>query len=421
MDYSLISRGLNLLNQKSHSLSQNLSKRIIFYKPLKIKYLPILFGLIWGLTACQNDACQDPAALDKLAQIKINLKVVRLEDELFALKSKAEIQKFLQKNALFARRFYRYAGIDSLQNADNQIAGKNIIQNKLQTDIKIAEEKKTELSNPKARLRQQKYDSVIVDAIFRMINTPEIKEKVLKQCQAQFKDISDIQAQFTEAFRHLKYYYGDFKTPTIYTTITGLGSFLGNDLFISEDAIVISLDFFLTKNQDTFRPPVDLMPDYIWQRYHRQAIVPNCVKYISNRYNQTDFNDKTVLAEMIYHGKAYQFTKMMLPCTPDSLLIGYTQAELANIKDEANRNFIWNHIIEKKVLFSNNHFVKQTYLEERPFVAEINRKCPGRIGQWLGWRIVQKYLQKNPDFALQSLMRKANAAEIFNNSGYQGD
>ncbi len=398
-----------------------LYKKINFYKTLKIKYLTILLGAILGLSACQNDACQDPAAADKLAQIKIDLKVVRLEDELFALKSKTEIQQFLQKNALFARRFYRYLGADSTQIADNQIDKKSEIKNQLQTDIKIAEEKKAEPTNPQARLRQQKYDSVVVDAIFRMINTPEIKDKVLAQCQAQFKDISDIQRQFTEAFRHIKYYYGDFKIPTIYTTITGLGSFLGNDLFISEDAIVISLDFFLQKSKDAFRPPVELMPDYIWQRYRREAIVANCVKYISNRYNQTDFADKTVLAEMIYHGKAYQFAKMMMPCTPDSLLIGYTTAEIANIKDEANRNFVWNHIIEKKVLFSNNHFVKQTYLEERPFVAEINRSCPGRIGQWLGWRIVQKYLQKNPDVNLPDLMRKANASEIFNASGYQGE
>jgi hypothetical protein len=388
---------------------------------LKIKYLTILLGAILGLTACQDTACQDPASSEKLAQIKIDLKVVRLESELFALKSKEEVKNFLQKNALFARRFYRYLGEDSTQVADNQEDKKIEIKNRLQTDLKIAEEKKSLPDNPQARLRQQKYDSVVVDAIFRMINTPEIKGKVLAQCAEQFKDFSAIQNQFTEAFRHIKYYYGDFKIPIIYTTITGLGSFLGNDLLISEDAIVISLDFFLKKNKDAFRPPVELMPDYIWQRYHREAIVPNCVKYISNRYNQTEFNDKTVLAEMIYHGKAYQFTKTMLPCAPDSLLIGYTRAELANIQDEANRNFIWNHIIEKKVLFSNNHFVKQTYLEERPFVAEINRSCPGRIGQWLGWRIVQKYLQKNPDFALQSLMRKANAPEIFNASGYQGD
>jgi hypothetical protein len=388
---------------------------------LKIKYLTILLGAILGLPACQNDSCQDPASSEKLAQIKLDLQIVRLETELFALKSKPEISNFLKKYPDFARRFYRFIGADSTQVTDNQIDKKTEIKNQLQSDIKIASEKKNKPENPQANLRQQKYDSVVVDAIFRMINTPEIKDKVLAQCQEQFKDISDLQIQFTEAFRHIKYYFSDFKPPKIYTTITGLGSFLGNDLLISEDVIVISLDFFLTKNKDTFRPPIELMPDYIWQRYHRGAIVPNCVKYISNRYNQTDFSDKTVLAEMIYHGKAYQFTKMMLPCTPDSLLIGYTQAELANIKDEANRNFIWNHIIEKKVLFSNNHFVKQTYLEERPFVAEINRKCPGRIGQWLGWRIVQKYLQKNPDFALQSLMRKANAAEIFNNSGYQGD
>jgi hypothetical protein len=137
----------------------------------------------------------------------------------------------------------------------------------------------------------------------------------------------------------------------------------------------------------------------------------------SSSFNKTDFEDQTALADMIYYGKAYQMTKQLLPCTPDSILTGYTAFETNDIDE--HEPVIWASILENKVLYEKNPFIKDKFLSERPKTLEIGENCPGRIGRWIGWRIIQKYVEENPDIALRELMLQNDAQKIFSESKYK--
>ena len=152
-----------------------------------------------------------------------------------------------------------------------------------------------------------------------------------------------------------------------------------------------------------------------------KLLCPVVLQYISNGYNKTDFSDKTAVAEMIYYGKAYEFTQKMMPCLPDSTLFGYTAADMRNLAEARNRDYIWSHMIEKQILFNTNQKTINEYLGESPYNVNMGKEVPGRIGRWLGWKIIQKYKAKNPDITFQQLMDNPNARDIFNKSGYKGD
>ena len=62
---------------------------------------------------------------------------------------------------------------------------------------------------------------------------------------------------------------------------------------------------------------------------------------------------------------------------------------------------------------------KKHYVEERPSIPEIGNKCPGRIGQWLGWKIVKAYMKNNPDVSLADLMAEKDAKKIFDHSRFK--
>jgi hypothetical protein len=119
---------------------------------------------------------------------------------------------------------------------------------------------------------------------------------------------------------------------------------------------------------------------------------------------------------MIYFGKAYYFSKQILPFTADSLLIGYSGDDLRNVKE--NQEVIWAHFIEKQLLYENSHFIKKKYMDERPKTLEIGNKCPGRIGEWVGWEIVKKYMAEQ-QVALPELMGTADAQQVFMQSRYK--
>jgi uncharacterized protein YjaZ len=56
---------------------------------------------------------------------------------------------------------------------------------------------------------------------------------------------------------------------------------------------------------------------------------------------------------------------------------------------------------------------------ERPATLEVGEKCPGRIGQWVGWEIVKSYMNSHEEVTLQELMQSNDAEKIFKESKYK--
>lgn len=314
------------------------------------------------LFSCKNDGCDGPDVSD----ISIHLKVNRLDEALFSLDSKEEIQAFLDNYPVYAKNFI---GIHNYP-----------------------------------------HDSVVVNELYRLVNDVHI-DTLYQETQEAFNNLSELKKEFENAFRHIKYYYPDFTPPVLYTVFSGLGT-IGRDLYVSDSVIMVSLEFFLGENA-SYRPQTY---DYILKRYKPEFVVPTCIMLYSNKYNMTNMEDKTLLADMIFYGKSYYFTRKVMPCLPDSVLIGYSDAQESLV--ENNTRVIWSHFVDNELLYETSDFVKPRYVDERPNTIEISNQVPGRIGRWLGWKIVQEYAEKK-DIPLPELMKENDAQKIFRQSKYK--
>jgi hypothetical protein len=235
-----------------------------------------------------------------------------------------------------------------------------------------------------------------------------------QQIQDQFGDMADLRTELAGAFSTIRKDFPDFQSPKVVTVVTG---FMGPDLVVTDRLIVIGLDYFAGQTSK-YRPQGPEYPQYILRRYAKDYLVPAIVFAISDKYNATNRTDQTMLADMVYYGKGYVFTKNMLPEVPDSLIIGYSDKQLTQTFNA--QDVVWAHFIDNQLLYQTNPAVKQRYLNERPFTAEIGQAAPGAIGRWLGWRIVGKYHDEHPGVGIAELMRNANARQIFEQSGYKG-
>lgn len=253
-------------------------------------------------------------------------------------------------------------------------------------------------------------DSVFVNEIYRKFTNPGI-DTLLRETKRVFGDLSELKAQFKDAFANIKYYYPDFQPPKVQTLISGMD----NDLFVSDSLIIVSLDFFLGPGAK-FRPK---MYDYLLRQYTKDNIVPSSLMIygISDRFNKGDEKDKTVLADMIAYGKAFYFAKHMLPCVPDSIFIWYTPEEINGAR--SNQDLIWARFIQDEVLFATSHMTKQKYLGDRPKTIEVGEKCPGRIAQWVGWQIVNSYSEAHAETPLPQIMAMPDAQKLFKESRYR--
>ncbi|HEX5168069.1 MAG TPA: gliding motility lipoprotein GldB [Cyclobacteriaceae bacterium] len=261
-------------------------------------------------------------------------------------------------------------------------------------------------------MRQKNYpnDSIFINSLFQRFTHPGF-DTLLTETRKVFGDLSQLKEEFRQAFSNIKYYYPDFVPPKVQTIITGLES----DLVITDTLIIVGLDYYLGK-EGKYRPR---LYDYLLTRYEPEDIVPSCLLIygISGRFNKTNLDDKTILADMIAYGKSFYFAKHMLPCVPDSTFIWYTSEEINGSKE--NERLIWARFIEDQILFSTSHITKQKFLGERPKTLEVGEKCPGRIAQWIGWRIVDKYMESHPEVTLPQLMEMTDAEKIFKESRYK--
>jgi hypothetical protein len=261
-------------------------------------------------------------------------------------------------------------------------------------------------------LRRAEYpnDSVFVNEMFKRFTNPGI-DTLLQEARRVFGDGSELESKFREAFANLRFYYPDFTPPKVRTLITGLDT----DLFVSDSLILISLDFFLGPDA-RYRPKTY---DYLMRRYDPEDIVPSCLLIfgISHRFNKTDLRDRSVLADMVAYGKSFYFAKRMIPCMPDSVLIWYTAEEIRGARE--NEDLIWARFIQDKVLFSTSTIDKKDYLGDRPATTQVGEKCPGRIGQWVGWEIVKEYMENHPEKSLSDLMNMDDAQALFKDSNYK--
>lgn len=298
-----------------------------------------------------------------------DITLVRLDQQLFSGKSPDSIRAFLNRNPAVAQLYF---------NA-------------------------TEAGN----------DTAVVRELTNRVTNPALNE-LNSQVQAEFGDMADLKRQLSEAFAAIKNDFPDFRAPTIATVVTG---FYGPDLVITDSLVVIGLDYFAGPKAK-FRPRGPEYPQYIVRRYQKEYIVPAIVFAISDKYNATDRTDQTVLADMVYYGKGYVFTKTMLPEVADSLIIGYSDKQLTETFNA--QDVVWAHFIDNQLLYQTNPAIKQRYLNERPFTAEIGQGCPGAIARWVGWRIVGRYHDERSSVSIADLMRNASARQIFEQSGYKG-
>ena len=256
--------------------------------------------------------------------------------------------------------------------------------------------------------------------LFALFQNPALKSFYKQSQEPEFYGGDLLEKELNAAFQKIHDQFPQTKVPKIRTVFSGFGG-LGSEfsvqhLYVTDTLIVVGLDFFMGK-KGKYSPPN--VYEYQMRRLEPKALVGQIILQYSAFFNQQNGEDHTLLSDMIWYGKGYVFTKKILPALPDSLLFGYTAKELA--ETNAFQSEVWEHFIDNSLLFKKEEYVKAKYVGERPKTPEIGPACPGSIGRWLGWRIVDLYTKQDSKISLPKLMANKEANKIFLASGYRGN
>jgi gliding motility-associated lipoprotein GldB len=280
-------------------------------------------------------------------------------------------------------------------------------------------------------LLAKKYGAFYRDFIAQMVGTPnltaiEVLENLYKgkayadlqhEVDSVYPKLNKVEEELTETFKYIRYYYPKVKTPRFISFLSGFAY----QIPIGENYMGIGLDMFLGKDSKFYPALVKSIPRYQSKRFEPSYIVPRVTEeFAKEELFKPNEEDQTLLSQMIYQGKILYFMDQVLPeSVGDTIKIGYSGRQLAWSKQfEGN---IWGVLLENDLLYQTDFRKIQVYITDGPFTAGLGDRSESapKLGVWLGWQIVNKYMAENPGITLQQLMDDNDAQKILTKSKYK--
>lgn len=239
---------------------------------------------------------------------------------------------------------------------------------------------------------------------------------VYDSLQPKYRNMDWLKDDLEEGFQHVKYYYPNYSVPGI---ITFIGTFDAPGVVLSPKYLGIGLQQFAGRNFSAYRDGQisQMYPEYISRRFDKEYIAANCMKaVVDDIYPDTTESGK-LIELMIEKGKQWFLLDRFLPDAHDSLKTGFTRRQTEWV--EENEGNIWGSIIQNTPdLYTMELERVQNYLGESPRTMDMPEQSPGNIGQWVGWRIVRKFAEKNPELTVQQVLATP-ANKIFQEAKYK--
>lgn len=336
-----------------------------FFSTLKVISVLVL------ISSCRS--CEKDPRIDiDISEIPYEVKIHRLDKDLFDKNSDSLLHEIPELSKKYGAFFYVYChDIINMQSAN---------------------------------------DTALAVGLKNFITNPDISE-IYKETQKIYPDLIFLEKDLTDAFKRYKHHFPDSNAPRVVADFSGFNY----AVFTHDSTLAIGLEFFLGEKSIYYE--MLAWPKYVVRNMNKASLPATAVKgWALNKFENKE-EQKTLLDNMIFNGKILYLLDALLPETHDSLIIAYKNVQLEWCK--TNEAFIWSHMLENKLLYSTDHTMLNKYTSEGPFTPGLPRESPARIGEFIGWMIVKKYMTENPQLTIEKLMAEKDAQKILAASKYK--
>ena len=227
-------------------------------------------------------------------------------------------------------------------------------------------------------------------------------KRLEKRISEKFPKLSERTQKMTDAFVKLKAHLPNAKFPR---EIVYINSSFQSSAFCTENEIAIGLERYLGAKTDVIAelPTQDFFP-WIKEKMDPQYLERDAVAAWIMTHLVDEKEGVNNIEAMIHWGKIIYLTEAAFPDMPKNWIIRYKESEY-NWAIENERAF-WDYLVDQKLLFGTSERTQANLLNDGPFTTGLPEKGPDRLGQFLGWRIIQSYMEQY-DVTLQELMAKS--------------
>jgi hypothetical protein len=229
--------------------------------------------------------------------------------------------------------------------------------------------------------------------------------------QLKFGDFKKQEEEIEKAFQHYAYYFPKRSIPTVFFFLGGF------------NYTVVALDTSIGIAPDQYLGPASEyyahLPAYI-RRKKDPSLLP--VDVLKGWLESEIMADSmalpvTLLDHIIQFGKVWSVAKRCFPEVSDSIISGFSQQQLEFCSE--HEFLIWNSLIQDQKLYIKDPRIISKFMNEAPFSPGMPAESPGKAAIWIGWRIVESFLERNPN-EFQHLFTAACAPEkLLQKSGFK--
>lgn len=326
-----------------------------------IKHIAPLFLFFIILISCDSN----PLDVD-VSDVDVNMNFHRFDKDLFNAKSVSELESVNKDFLTKGGELYEFYTIEMLR-----------VGSPLDDSIAVY------------------LNYFVQDSMMQMVND---------NIQTKFGDFKTEENQIVDMFKHLKYHIPQAMMPTDVITYN---STFANGVISTPTHIGLGLEMYLgMDNQIIEKLPypeyfkVKMSSEFLMADIAQSWLVGNVIE---------DQSGEDFLSNMLYFGKILYVVDAMAPGLDDHVKIRYTALEYEWA--ELSEYNIWQHIVEQEWIYSKDIKLIVRYFNEGPTTVGLD-ESPARIGQYLGWKIIKAYMEKNPDVTILDLIAENNQAKM---------
>ncbi len=130
--------------------------------------------------------------------------------------------------------------------------------------------------------------------------------------------------------------------------------------------------------------------------YLAEALVAQAYPY------QAEGSDATLMSHLLYQGALAKAKLAIVPRAEVRGVLEYNAEDFAWI--EENKDRLWAELVASGLLFDTSESTAARFVAPSPAVRDLPSIYPGRIGRYVGLKLVEDYLRNNPDATLSFLL-----------------
>ncbi|MFZ4457300.1 MAG: DUF2268 domain-containing putative Zn-dependent protease [Bacteroidales bacterium] len=226
--------------------------------------------------------------------------------------------------------------------------------------------------------------------------------------QEKFVNLEKEEQLLSDAMTHYKSWFPKEAIPEFSMHVSGLSQ----SVITTDKLVSISGDKYLGSDFQFYK---SYFYSYQLPLMASENVVADAVKaFLQGRFPERP--SEVLLDKMIYQGVLVSAAIELLPEEKESLVLGFTENEFDWLKK--NEKGVWVYLIENEQLYSTDAVTQVKYMDEAPFTSYFGQNSPSRIGRYMGYRIVQSYLQKQ-NCSASTLLQTFDAQKVLSDSGYR--